>query len=93
MKLKITLLLVAITILSCKNQKTDQEGSYQKDGATGATKIVNTTHYPQEKHLKNIKQLTFGGDNAEAYWSFDSKKIVFQANTKSFYDSDIGTNQ
>lgn len=35
--------------------------------------------YPEEKHLKNIRQLTFGGDNAEAYWSFDDKKIIFQA--------------
>lgn len=31
-----------------------------------------------EKHFKNMRQLTFGGDNAEAYWSFDSKKLVFQ---------------
>jgi len=35
--------------------------------------------YPQEKHLKNVRQLTNGGDNAEAYFSFDSKKITFQA--------------
>jgi hypothetical protein len=32
-----------------------------------------------EKHLQNIKQLTFGGANAEAYFSFDNKKITFQA--------------
>jgi TolB protein len=32
-----------------------------------------------EKHLTNIKQLTFGGENAEAYWSFDGKKISFQS--------------
>jgi TolB protein len=32
-----------------------------------------------EKHLRNIKQLTFGGENAEAYWSFDGKQIVFQS--------------
>jgi TolB protein len=32
-----------------------------------------------EKHLKNIKQLTFGGNNAEAYFSFDSKKLSFQS--------------
>jgi TolB protein len=25
-----------------------------------------------------MQQLTFGGDNAEAYWSFDGKQIVFQ---------------
>lgn len=38
----------------------------------------DTLLYPDEKHLKNVQQLTFGGDNAEAYWSFDSKSIVFQ---------------
>jgi len=37
-----------------------------------------------EKHLKNLKQLTFGGDNAEAYFSFDNKKIVFQSNNKKW---------
>lgn len=31
-----------------------------------------------ETHFKNVRQLTFGGDNAEAYWSFDSKKLTFQ---------------
>lgn len=34
----------------------------------------------REPHLKNLKQLTFGGDNAEAYFSFDSKKLTFQSN-------------
>lgn len=32
-----------------------------------------------EKHLKNIKQLTFGGENAEAYFSFDGKRLIFQS--------------
>ena len=32
-----------------------------------------------EKHLTNIKQLTFGGENAEAYFSFDGKKLSFQS--------------
>ncbi|MEY2971978.1 MAG: hypothetical protein RL738_819, partial [Bacteroidota bacterium] len=36
--------------------------------------------YTGEKHLKNVRQLTFGADNAEAYWSFDSKSLVFQSN-------------
>jgi TolB protein len=34
--------------------------------------------YTGEKHFKNIQQLTFGGDNAEAYWSYDSKYLIFQ---------------
>jgi TolB protein len=35
--------------------------------------------FPGEKRLKNIKQLTFGGENAEAYFSFDGKKLIFQS--------------
>ena len=34
--------------------------------------------YPDEKHFKNIQQLTNGGDNAEAYFGFDNEHIVFQ---------------
>lgn len=33
-----------------------------------------------ESHLSNLKQLTFGGDNAEAYFSPDGKKLSFQSN-------------
>src|ERR1041385_1100219 len=39
---------------------------------------TDTVQYPTETHLQNIQQLTFGGDNAEAYFSFDSKWIIFQ---------------
>ncbi len=40
--------------------------------------IEDSTHYAAEKHFKNVQQLTVGGDNAEAYFSFDSKYIIFQ---------------
>lgn len=32
----------------------------------------------ESKHLKDIRQLTFGGENAEAYWSPDGTKLIFQ---------------
>lgn len=32
-----------------------------------------------EVHLKNIRQLTFGGENAECYFSFDGSKFSFQS--------------
>ncbi|GMQ30186.1 hypothetical protein [Algoriphagus confluentis] len=36
--------------------------------------------HPEEmNYLKNIKQLTFGGNNAEAYWSFNDSLLVFQS--------------
>ena len=44
----------------------------------------DTLKYPQEKHFANVKQLTFGGDNAEAYWSFNSKMLSFQSNNKAW---------
>lgn len=34
--------------------------------------------YPDEKHFANMRQLTFGGDNAEAYFGFDNEHITFQ---------------
>jgi len=32
-----------------------------------------------EKHLRNLRQLTSGGENAEAYFSFDGKKLILQS--------------
>jgi Tol biopolymer transport system component len=32
-----------------------------------------------EPHLRNLRQLTFGGENAEAYWSFDGTQLTLQA--------------
>ena len=32
-----------------------------------------------ERRLRNLRQLTFGGENAEAYFSFDGKRLIFQA--------------
>jgi TolB protein len=34
---------------------------------------------PQEKHLAHMKQLTFSGENAEAYFSFDGQYLSFQS--------------
>ena len=40
-----------------------------------------------ESHLTDIKQLTFGGENAEAYFSSDGGRLVFQA-TRADYPCD-----
>ena len=34
---------------------------------------------PGEKHLANVRQLTFHGQNAEAYWSFDDRLLILQS--------------
>src|SRR5262245_64891951 len=40
-----------------------------------------------EPNLQNIKQLTFGGENAEAYFSADGKRLIFQS-TRDGYPCD-----
>jgi Tol biopolymer transport system component len=34
--------------------------------------------HPEERHFRNLRQLTFGGQNAEGYWSPDGKQIIYQ---------------
>lgn len=38
-----------------------------------------TLALPTEKHLRNMRQLTFGGENAEAYFSADGRQLIFQS--------------
>ena len=52
-----------------------------------AAQTANPADASQEKHLRNIKQLTFGGQNAEAYFSADGKKLIFQS-TRDPYQCD-----
>jgi TolB protein len=35
--------------------------------------------HPDEVHLTNLRQLTFGGENAEGYWSPDGRSIILQS--------------
>ena len=49
------------------------------DSANTPADYIDPIIYPGENHFVNIRQLTFGGDNAEAYFSFDGKSLVFQA--------------
>jgi len=48
-----------------------------------ATHSVGTarpvTPQPGEGHLANVRQLTFGGENAEAYFSHDGRRLIFQS--------------
>ena len=52
----------------------------QGTSATSTAQSEKPAEPQPEKHLRNIKQLTFGGQNAEAYFSADGKKLIFQSN-------------
>ena len=48
---------------------------------TGEAKNMAT---PEERHFGNLREITFGGDNAEAYWSFGGDRLIFQTNHKPY---------
>ena len=59
-------------------------------GATFVVSGSSQTPAPKqttEKHLANIKQLTHGGENAEAYFSQDGSHLIFQS-TRAGYACD-----
>jgi Tol biopolymer transport system component len=45
----------------------------------------------EDRHLRNIKQLTFGGQNAEAYFSPDGKQLIFQSTREPYKCDQIFT--
>jgi TolB protein len=47
--------------------------------ATPAAQAPPSASAPAERHLRNIRQLTFGGENAEAYFSSDGTRLIFQS--------------
>jgi TolB protein len=63
-------LITSVTLYSSKQAKTQSPSS-------------NELNDKRERHLANIKQLTFEGENAEAYFSSDGKKLIFQRAVKA----------
>jgi Tol biopolymer transport system component len=59
--------------------------------AAGTAVLIGQTAslqpHAKESNLRNIRQLTFGGENAEAYFSLDGRQIVFQS-TRQPYSCD-----
>src|SRR5260221_5691824 len=72
--------LFALTLMCCA-------GWVLVMGAEAQTVSSSEPASGQERHLRNIKQLTFGGQNAEAYFSGDGKQLIFQS-TRDPYKCD-----
>jgi len=66
-------LALAFTAGACAPQEAGQEAASGEAAAVADSLVL-----PGERHLRNVRQLTFGGDNAEAYFAFDGTKLVFQ---------------
>ena len=62
-------------------------GFAEEPASTHRTAIPSSA----ERHLTNIRQLTFGRQNAEAYFSFDGTKLIFQSTNNWMKDSFAAT--
>lgn len=78
---KIYLLALTIGIFAaCGSPAPQEDNQNNETSKESETSPSDTLIQEGEKHFKNLRMLTDGGDNAEAYWSFDDSKLVFQAN-------------
>jgi hypothetical protein len=67
--------LMLVAVLAC-NPKPDEMSHVEPSTST----VVHEPE-PGETYFQNIRQLTFGGQNAEAYWSPDGTQLIFQRMT------------
>jgi TolB protein len=81
--------VLATFTVSVTQEKQDAQEKSATSGLGGAGSVVNGTpddplRDSREKHLRNVKQLTFGGQNAEAYFSYDGKRLIFMSTRKPY---------
>lgn len=77
----LTILMVGLFLAVPAGIATGQaEPSAESHGrGNGPDRPVAKGAPPAEPHLANIRQLTFGRKNAEAYFSFDGSRLIFQS--------------
>ena len=76
-RFQLSFILSLLFIAACEPTPASTESP---DGVTETYMATeDSLWFEGEKHLRNIRQLTFGGNNAEAYWSKDGKQLVFQS--------------
>lgn len=66
----------ALVVLGACGASAGDEASALPEGTPPSTVFVDPA--PGEGHLRNIRQLTFGGNNAEAYFSRSGEQLIFQ---------------
>ncbi len=67
--------VAAVTVLLLATASVPSAQSGRPAGPTAQSVAA----LPGEPRLANVRQLTFGGENAEAYFSFDGSRLVFQS--------------
>ena len=66
--------LLATAVFACSNRQVSVDSP-----STPTAELKQVTAAPGETHLRKIRQLTYGGENAEAYFSPDGRWLIFQS--------------
>jgi Tol biopolymer transport system component len=74
-RMRVRLAIAVGLCLACASTSTPTSTS----NANATEKATGRLELPEERHLRNVRQLTFGGENAEAYFSFDGKQLILQS--------------
>jgi len=82
-------LIWAVVFLSCLSAPAVGQEKTATSGLGTAGPIVHGTpedplRDPRETHLRHVKQLTFGGQNAEAYFSYDGRRLIFMSTREPY---------
>lgn len=70
----LSLFLIPLFFIGCSSEQ--QETPYNPE--------ADTLKYENEIHFQNVRQLTFGENNAEAYWGFEDTKLIFQSDNAAW---------
>jgi Tol biopolymer transport system component len=78
-------ILAVMWVIDVRNERRAQTPAVGAPAAATQPAAASLA-FPGETHLANIRQITFGGQNAEAYFSADDKQLIFQ-HQGQFYDA------
>ena len=80
MKIRLIVLALIVCAAGTASSQQTQSPAAVAPAAAPTPALPGIGPFPgEEKHLKNIRQLTFGGQNAEAYFSPDGLRLIFQS--------------
>ena len=69
----------ALLLAACGGDAADSPSAEAETAGGTSPAVSREIHAGEEPYFANLRQLTFGGENAEAYWSADGTKITFQS--------------
>lgn len=87
-------LLPLLALFGCNSSTGPEKTSISADTLVVTSPMLDATYWnsdslidPEETHFAHLRQLTFGGDNAEAYWNFAGNSLSFQATNPAWGES------